>query len=157
MIRIFIMGMIALDAYLLKRVFQPLVDRAAGWRTHYQLAEFFITGACAVELLHAVIVFRALGAAAAMMALLLATIWSVWIFAMRTYDTMEQRGYIRPRDLSGVVGRTSYSFCLVMGSVGIEVPTFRLGWCSWLLATIAIYFAGCSPGRPRRQRVLAPV
>lgn len=153
-----VMAIVALDAYLLEWVFQPLVDRAVNRCTHHQLAEFFLTGACAVELVHAVTVLRQIGVPPAIMSLLLVLIWSRWIPVIRRHDELEQRGYIRPRDLRGVVGRTGYSFCLVVGSVlSIDVPTFRLGWCAWLLATIAIYFIGCTPGRPRKQRVLAPV
>lgn len=158
--------MLAIDAWLLCRVFQPVVNRLARRISHFRLARECLTVGIVCKMAETgLLVWRApaepfawVGAAGA--SLLIGS----WVYLCATFELHDRReaaGHVRqPRWEDAFlrlvqVALTAFSLAANLSLVvsgTVLLAAYLFGSVGWLVAAVALYFAGCLPGTPSPKR-----
>lgn len=154
--------MFAIDDWLLRRVFQPVVDwlsprcsRFCAARWCAQIAIIALIGSPLYSArIHAWatcgLVLFANGA--------VAIVWFKFITRWRMQERQEARGHIRHTFYIDALLRLVYLILVITMVALATFPIVAVGPCAQAFAFIAItcgiYLADCNPGTPRRRRVM---
>jgi hypothetical protein len=154
--------LLTVDAWIIRWVFQPIVDALVDWRTHFGLAKLCMYGACGcMAVASIVLLFTTFWWSSA---LYLIGAWG-WLANARAYDALEEleaKGYIAPPVLWLAYLRLFHIMMLIIliivtvEFVAIHAAIQHILWMAittvgWSFAVCAHYFAACLPGKPRRN------
>lgn len=157
---------LTIDAWLIRYVFQPIVDRASPHWTRYQIAAFLLTGAVGSLPIHWLATCLTmqpwyLVCTIAISNSMLGHGWYRWFGVWRRWEALEaEHGIILPPRLSEALYRFLHAFIAIC-TIGITVTVNLLTRQAWslyflssafTLATAAFYIVGCHPGTPKKRR-----
>lgn len=153
--------MFVIDDWLLRRVFQPIVDWLSPWCGRFQIARCCVHAAMVLLIPLPIEYFTfsswPLGGAVVGANAILAFIWWQRTKLWRWTERAEELGHIMPPTLVEAVSRIAALVVYTMIDTVYFLPPIRFGSISQVVAfatfVIALYFAGCNPGAPRQRRV----
>lgn len=150
--------MLRIDAWLLRRVFQPVVDWLAPWCSRFWLARQCLGVAMILILIYpfvyAVARWPDWWAPAMVLAanVFVVYIWRGWPPIWGARERREERGWIDPPSLHRALTRMIY----IMTTLSVSTIAAVSDAWTWLqpvgfaLATVALFLVDCSAGTTRR-------
>lgn len=154
--------MLTIDAWLLTRVFQPIVDWLSPWCSRFYAARccVYAAGVLAMEepLHYAAAQEWTLCAMITLSVGMLAYWWRMHVRIWQLQEELEEMGHFPPRFFHDTIIRILYTLLFLTGLPLMMLPPielvrfaqpFAFGACA-----VGMYFAGCNPGTPRPRHVM---
>jgi hypothetical protein len=152
--------MLAVDAFLITKVFQPIVDRLTWWRTHNGLAVFCLCGAILCAAIRALISLTYFDFIMAVAPLPMILVWTKEAYQYDRLDKQAARGDVPRPNIGSAFQRIIYvvmtiSFVVLEVAGGLWDLSQAVFDASFILALSGHYFAGCQPGTPKQKSVFS--